>query len=73
MYEYGKMLFLGECVKKNEKEAYGYFFISKSKGHKKSEDFLNVYQLMKKIKEFDRLNDNTKYFFITKTIKSNDD
>lgn len=51
-YQYSKMLFLGEGVKKNEQEAIKYMSQSKDLGYEKSGRFLLFFQLLRNIKEF---------------------
>ena len=55
MYQYGKMLFIGEGIKKDQKEAKKYFELSKEKGFKKGEYFILSLERLHDIKEFNEL------------------
>ena len=67
IYKYAKMLFLGEGIRKNTKEAIKYLNISKS--YEKSEHFLKSLNILNQIKGFSGLNPDTQYIIISNMIK----
>lgn len=68
IYEYGKMLFIGECVKKSIKESVSYIKMTEDQGYKKGEYFLRAYNDLQKIKKFNSLPTETLLFFINNNI-----
>ncbi|KAK8864991.1 hypothetical protein M9Y10_010519 [Tritrichomonas musculus] len=69
IYQKGKMYFLGEGMKKNKKEAFKYFNMSKEKGNKKGEYFMISFNVLNKIKEFSEFLPQTQLIFISNYIK----
>lgn len=70
MYKYGKMLFIGEGTKKNNKEAIKYFSKSKELGYAKSGYFLESLNSINRIKKISKLPPETQMIFITNNIKN---
>lgn len=64
MYQLAKMLFLGECKKKNKEDAFYYFNQSVQNGYKKSILFIAALNKLTKMKGFKRLSNETQYYFI---------
>lgn len=70
IYQYAKMLFLGEGIKKNTKQAIKYFELSKNKGFKKSEYFITAFNNLSKDSKFSSFLPETQMIFITNNIKN---
>ena len=72
IYEYGKMLYLGNGCTQNTYRAIKYFQLSKKRGHDKSNKFLLAYDQISKVKVFRSLNAEIQYFFIKHIMKNID-
>ena len=70
LYKYGKMLFLGQGIKRNAKEALIYINKSKDQGFKKSEIFLIAFNELNKVSGFSKLPAETQLFIIKNNIKN---
>ena len=68
MYEYGKLLFIGQGIKKNDNKAFEYFNLSSKKGFQKSSNLLTLFKYMKQFKEFQRLKPIVQLFFVKRCI-----
>lgn len=72
LYKYGKMLFLGQGIKRNAKEALIYINKSKDQGFKKSEIFLIAFNELNKIVDFQNCQLKHSYLSLRITLKIQD-
>lgn len=70
MYQYAKMLFLGNGITKNMKEAFKYFIQSKDNGYEKSNIFLDKYSVLSTITGFTEFPAETQLFLVSNSIKN---
>lgn len=68
MYQYAKPLFVEQGIIKKDKKALVYVNKSSNNGFQKSKDFLNAFYQMEVFTEFNKINQETKLFFINNSI-----